>query len=190
MMTKIDKPGFAGLASAKFEPAKPHSDTPDPRYRPCVGIAVFNAANAVFIGRRQGGPEHVAEGHEWQMPQGGIDPGETPVEAAIREIKEETGITSITLLGQTPGWLAYELPAEIARAAWKGRYRGQTQKWFAFRFTGKNSEIDISAPGSGAHEAEFIDWRWERLERTPELVIPFKRPVYEAVAAAFGRFTG
>ncbi len=164
------------------------ADKPDPRYRPCVGMAVFNAANWVFIGRRQGGPEHVADGFEWQMPQGGIDPGETPVEGAIREIYEETNITSITLLGQVPGWLTYDLPAEIARTAWKGRYRGQTQKWFAFRFTGKKCEIDINAPGAG--KPEFIDWRWERLERTPELIIPFKRSVYEAVVAAVGPYAG
>lgn len=179
-MTETDKSNSARLKSGG----------PDPRYRPCVGIAVFNAANAVFIGRRQGGPEHVADGFEWQMPQGGIDPGETPVEAAIREICEETNITSITLLGQVPGWLTYDLPAEIARAAWKGRYCGQAQKWFAFRFTGKNSEIDISTPGGGTHKPEFVDWRWERLERTPELIIPFKRPVYEAVVTAFGRLSG
>jgi putative (di)nucleoside polyphosphate hydrolase len=182
-MTKTGKP-----ESNKLEPAKSQSTNPDPRYRPCVGIAVFNAANAVFIGRRQGGPEHVADGHEWQMPQGGIDPGETPVKAAIRELCEETNITSITLLGEVPGWLTYDLPAEIARAAWKGRYLGQAQKWFAFRFTGENGEIDIDAPGGGGHKPEFTDWRWERLERTPELIIPFKRPVYEAVVAAFGRF--
>ena len=179
-MTKADKP----------KSTRPKPDAPDPRYRPCVGIAVFNAANTVFIGQRQGGPEHVADGFEWQMPQGGIDPGESPLEAAIREIYEETGITSITLLGQVSGWLTYDLPAKIAHTAWKGRYRGQTQKWFAFRFTGKNSEINISTPGGGAHKPEFVDWRWERLQRTPELIIPFKRPVYEAVVAAFGRFAG
>lgn len=180
MMTKADKP----------DSIRPEPDAPDPRYRRCVGIAVFNAANAVFVGRRQGSPEHVADGFEWQMPQGGIDPGEAAVEAAIRELHEETNITSIALLGEVPGWLTYDLPAEIAHTAWKGRYRGQAQKWFAFRFTGKDSEIDIGAPGGGAHKPEFTDWRWERLERTPELIIPFKRPVYQAVAAAFGRFAG
>jgi len=184
-MIATDRPGSAKLESAKAEP-----DAPDPRYRPCVGIALFNAANMVFIGRRQGGPEHVADGFEWQMPQGGIDPGETPLKAAIRELREETNITSITLLGEVPGWLCYDLPNAIARAAWKGRYRGQAQKWFAFRFTGKNSEIDIAAPGGGTHKPEFTDWRWERLERAPDLIIPFKRPVYEAVVAAFGRFAG
>lgn len=165
-------------------------ERPDPHYRPCVGIALFNAKNSVFFGRRRGGPEHVADGFEWQMPQGGIDAGEAPIEAAIRELNEETNITSVTLLAEMPGWLTYDLPAEIARTAWKGRYRGQAQKWFAFRFAGENSEIDISAPGGGAHKAEFVDWRWERLERMPDLVIPFKRPVYEAVAAAFARFAG
>ncbi len=87
-----------------------------------------------------------------------------------------------------PGWLRYDLPAEVARTAWKGRYRGQAQKWFAFRFTGESGEIDIGAPGGGSHKPEFVDWRWERLERTPGLVIPFKRQVYEAVVAAFRRF--
>jgi putative (di)nucleoside polyphosphate hydrolase len=184
-MAETDKPDTADPESARLEP-----DAPDPRYRPCVGIAVFNAANAVFIGRRQGSPEHVADGFEWQMPQGGINPGETPIEAAIRELREETNITSITLLGEVRGWLTYDLPAEIARTAWKGRYRGQAQKWFAFRFTGKISEIDIAAPGGGTHKPEFTDWRWERLERTPDLIIPFKRQVYQSVVTAFGRFSG
>jgi len=180
MVMKIKLPGSVEMKSKN----------PDPRYRPCVGIAVFNADNLVFIGRRKGGQEHVARGHEWQMPQGGIDPGEAPVKAAIRELNEETNITSITPLGELAGWLSYDLPDAIADIAWKGRYRGQAQKWFAFRFCGKNGEIDISAPGGGSHKPEFIDWRWERLERTPGLIIPFKRPVYEAVAAAFSRFAG
>lgn len=176
MMTKIDKPGSAMRKSAKLEP-----ETPDPLYRPCVGIAVFNAANAVFIGRRQGGPEHVAEGYEWQMPQGGINPGEAPVEAAIREINEETGITSITLLGQAPGWLTYDLPAEIARAAWKGRYRGQTQKWFAFRFAGDDGDINIET-----ETPEFSAWQWVAMDRVPDLIVPFKRQLYGRLVAAFG----
>ena len=163
-------------------------EPPDPRYRPCVGIAVFNAANRVFIGRRQGGPEHVADGFEWQMPQGGIGAGEMPSAAAIRELYEETNISSVVRLGELPGWRSYDLPAEIARSAWKGRFRGQAQKWFAYRFTGQDDEIDVDAPGGGTHKPEFVDWRWERLERTPDLVIPFKRPVYEAVVAAFSRF--
>ncbi len=166
----------------------PTPEHPDPHYRPCVGVAVFNAENLVFIGRRTGGQEHVADGFEWQMPQGGIDQGEAPVEAAVRELNEETNMTSVTLLGEIPVWLSYDLPAAVAASAWKGRYRGQTQKWFAFRFGGDNSEIDIKAPGGGTHKPEFTDWRWERLERTPDLIIPFKRSVYEAVAVAFARF--
>jgi putative (di)nucleoside polyphosphate hydrolase len=165
--------------------ADKHRDLP---YRRCVGIAVFNRDGLVFLGRREGGPEHVADGHAWQMPQGGIDAGETPLEAALRELYEETSMRSVSLLGEATDWLAYDLPPRVSARAWRGRYRGQTQKWFAFRFEGEEDEIDIATPGGGAHRPEFADWRWERLERTPELIIPFKRDVYERVAAEFARF--
>lgn len=157
-------------------------------YRPCVGLAVFNAAGLVFIGRRSGGPEHVDETHSWQMPQGGIDDDEDPYEAALRELHEETNIRSIKRLGEVEGWLKYDIPRDIVGQAWKGKYRGQKQKWFALRFTGKESEIDIATPGGGAHKPEFVEWRWERLENTPGLIIPFKRPVYDAVVDRFGEF--
>lgn len=154
-------------------------------YRPCVGIALFNKDGLVFLGRRrsEAGPEHVADGYAWQMPQGGIDAGESPYDAAVRELHEETGVRSVVLLGETPDWHCYDLPSVIGGKPWKGRYRGQSQKWFAFRFTGHDDEIDIAHPGG--HKPEFDAWRWERLERLPELVIPFKRPVYEAVVTAF-----
>ncbi|MDP3256009.1 MAG: RNA pyrophosphohydrolase [Bosea sp. (in: a-proteobacteria)] len=165
------------------------SDVPPDGYRPCVGLALFNPDGLVFIGRRANKSlrEHVAPGHEWQMPQGGIDAGETPLQAATRELQEETNVTSVSLLAESPGWLAYDLPAEIGKQAWKGRWRGQAQKWFAFRLTGPESEIDIATP-AGGHKAEFDAWRWERLERTPALIIPFKQGVYREVAALFAPF--
>jgi putative (di)nucleoside polyphosphate hydrolase len=157
-------------------------------YRPCVGLAVFNAAGKVFVGRRLGGPEHVDNEHEWQMPQGGIDEGEDPYEAALRELYEETSIRSIKRLGETEGWLKYDIPRDIVGQAWKGKYRGQKQKWFALRFSGDESEIDIATPGGGEHKPEFVEWRWETLQKTPGLIIPFKRGVYQEVVKAFGDF--
>ncbi|OYX70856.1 MAG: RNA pyrophosphohydrolase [Rhizobiales bacterium 32-66-11] len=157
-------------------------------YRRCVGLAVFNAAGQVFMGQRSGGPEHVDMEHSWQMPQGGIDGGEEPFAAALRELYEETSIRSVVRLGEVEDWLNYDLPGRIAGQAWKGRYRGQTQRWFALRFTGVDGEIDILKPGGGQHNPEFAHWRWESLERTAELVVPFKRPVYERVIHDFRRF--
>jgi putative (di)nucleoside polyphosphate hydrolase len=156
-------------------------------YRPCVGTAVFNRAGRVFIGRRIDGPEHTDATHVWQMPQGGIDEGEEPYPAALRELYEETNIRSVERLAEVADWLIYDIPREIAGKAWNGKYRGQTQKWFALRFTGDDSEIDIAHP-AGGHEPEFVDWRWERLEKLPELVVPFKRQIYERVVKQFARF--
>jgi putative (di)nucleoside polyphosphate hydrolase len=148
---------------------------------------LLNRDGLVFIGRRrsEAGGEHVADGYAWQMPQGGIDAGEEPYAAAIRELHEETNVQSVSLLAEAPDWYSYDLPAMIAGRAWRGRYRGQTQKWFAFRFEGEDSEIDIRQPAAGQHKPEFDEWRWEEMSRLPELIIPFKRPVYEKVVAAF-----
>ena len=151
-------------------------------YRPCVGIALFNLRGEVFIGQRKVGEE--GGGHGWQMPQGGIDPGEDPLVAARRELYEETGIRAVSFLMESPDWLRYDLPGELVGRAWRGRYRGQTQKWFAFRFEGSDGEIDVRHPPDG-HKAEFVDWRWESLDRTPDLVIPFKREVYVRVVETF-----
>jgi putative (di)nucleoside polyphosphate hydrolase len=156
-------------------------------YRPCAGLTVINREGLVFIGRRSSGPEHIDETHVWQMPQGGIDEGEDPYKAALRELYEETSIKSVEKLGEVEDWIAYDIPRDIVGAAWKGKYRGQKQKWYALRFTGKDSEIDIENPGGG-HEPEFIAWRWEKIERLPELVVPFKRAVYEQVVREFAKF--
>ena len=157
-------------------------------YRPCVGTMVLNRDGLVFIGRRTEGPEHVDLTHVWQMPQGGIDTGEDPWPAALRELHEETNIRSVEKLGEIDEWLPYDLPPDIAKEVWKGRYRGQTQKWYALRFVGPDSEINITEPGGGAHKPEFVQWRWEKLEKTPELVVPFKQPVYNRVVREFAKF--
>jgi putative (di)nucleoside polyphosphate hydrolase len=161
-------------------------------YRPCVGVALVNRDGLVFLGRRKrsAGPEHVDDLHAWQMPQGGIDPGEDPYRAALRELYEETSVRSVRLIGEAPEWYGYDLPQDVSRKAWRGRYRGQMQRWFALRFTGEDSEIDILNPGGGRHKAEFEAWRWERLEALPSLIIPFKRPVYEKVVTAFRPLIG
>jgi putative (di)nucleoside polyphosphate hydrolase len=128
--------------------------------------------------------EHVAPDHEWQMPQGGIDDQEDAFLAAKRELAEETGVSSVSLLAEASDWFAYDLPEDIAQEAWKGRYKGQRQKWFALRFEGEESEINIDSPPDGLH-AEFDAWRWEKMAHLPDLIIPFKRPVYEKVVKEF-----
>ena len=157
-------------------------------YRPCAGITVLNRDGLVFIGRRASGPEHIDLTHVWQMPQGGIDDGEDPYEGALRELYEETNIRSVEKLGEIADWLAYDLPPDLVGEAWKGKYRGQTQKWYALRFTGDDSEIDIENPAGGAHKPEFIAWRWAPLRDLPDLVVPFKRETYERVAKEFKKF--
>ena len=156
-------------------------------YRPCVGMMVLNRDGHAFIGRRTSGPEHVDEVHVWQMPQGGIDEGEDPYPAALRELYEETNIRSVEKLGEISEWLYYDIPREIVGQAWQGKYRGQKQKWFALRFIGNENEIDIANPGGG-HEPEFVQWRWEPMKNLPGLIIPFKRKVYERVVEAFAKF--
>jgi putative (di)nucleoside polyphosphate hydrolase len=157
-------------------------------YRPCVGIMLFNRAGLVFVGRRrkENIPEHLRHGYEWQMPQGGIDAGEEPYQAALRELREETNISSATFLAESPEWYCYDLPGDGLKRYGKGRFRGQRQKWFALRFEGDESEIDIDRPAGGYHKPEFDAWRWEIIGRLADLIVPFKRPVYEKVVEAFG----
>jgi putative (di)nucleoside polyphosphate hydrolase len=154
-------------------------------YRRCAGAALINRDGDVFIGRRKKSREDPElGGFDWQMPQGGIDEGETPLQAARRELYEETNVSSASLIAEAPDWFSYDLPTGFG-GRWQGRYRGQTQKWFLFRFEGEVTEIDIHRPASGDHEAEFRAWRWERWEALPQLIVPFKREVYEKVIAVF-----
>jgi putative (di)nucleoside polyphosphate hydrolase len=157
-------------------------------YRDCVGVAVFNDRGQVLIGRRraQGDPEDSAElGAPWQMPQGGIDKGEEPKAAALRELFEETSIRSVEPVAEAPGWIYYDVPEAMLGTALKGKYRGQRQRWFAYRFVGGEREINVTEPGDGGMPAEFDTWRWEELSRLPDLIVPFKREAYLQVVAAF-----
>ena len=148
-------------------------------YRPCVGVMVINRDGKIWMGLRADAPgDAEGPGDWWQMPQGGIDEGEDPETAAYRELFEETGITNAKILGRTEGWLTYDLPAEIQANAWGGRYKGQKQIWFAFRFTGNDNEINIDPPAGQDHKKEFDEWRWTDPDDVTQRVVTFKRDVY------------
>src|SRR5262245_36433151 len=174
--------------AARHKPGMAKTRYEDLPYRPCVGMMVLNKEGRVFIGRRLGGPEHTDDDHVWQMPQGGVDEGEDLYRAALRELAEETSIHSVTKIGELDEWLSYDIPSNIVGKAWKGKYRGQKQWWFAFRFTGNEKEINILHP-VGGHKPEFVEWRWEPIKNLPSLIIPFKRPVYERVVKEFSKLT-
>jgi putative (di)nucleoside polyphosphate hydrolase len=161
----------------KDEKHKAYEELP---YRRGVGVALFNDEGKVFVAQRIDSP-----GPAWQMPQGGIDKNEKPIDAAWRELHEETGIKSARMLAESRDWLRYDLPPDLAATLWKGKYRGQEQKWYAFRFTGEESEIDIE----GEHP-EFSAWKWVDFRRVPELIVPFKRPLYQQVVLEFGHLAG
>jgi len=146
-------------------------------YRPCAGIMLVDRTGRVFVGQRM---DSTLEA--WQMPQGGIDPGEEPLTAAMRELGEETGIApdKVELIEAADGDFVYDLPPELVGKVWKGRWRGQSQRWFLFRFLGEDTDIDIAT----AHQ-EFRAWRWIEPDDLPRLIVPFKRALYEAVLAAF-----
>jgi putative (di)nucleoside polyphosphate hydrolase len=150
-------------------------------YRPNVGVVLFNPQGKVWLGRRCNTPGP----HNWQFPQGGVDQGEDLFQAALRELKEETGVVSVGWLGRTRDWITYDFPEGYKGAKIARGWRGQKQVWFALRFSGEDAEVDLNAD----RHVEFDAWRWAELEETAGLVIPFKRPTYQQVAEAFRRFT-
>jgi putative (di)nucleoside polyphosphate hydrolase len=155
-------------------------------YRPCAGVMLINPEGRVFVGQRADRSEEGVDSTWWQMPQGGLNEGEEAEAGARRELAEETGVTSARFVGRTRDWLTYDIPAELVGIAWEGRYRGQKQMWFAARFDGPESEIDLG-PREG-QDQEFDAWRWVTLAELPSLVVPFKRHVYAAVVAELGAF--
>ncbi len=159
-------------APAHTEPAGRLADLP---YRPCVGVMLINRRGQVFVAQRIDMPSAA-----WQMPQGGIDPGETPRQAARRELYEETGTTKAEIVAESQTWVRYDLPAELAPKLWDGRYRGQEQKWFAMRFLGTDADIDIDGD-----QPEFSAWRWAELAEIPDLIVPFKRALYQQLVREF-----
>ncbi|MES0862247.1 RNA pyrophosphohydrolase [Ruegeria sp. SCPT10] len=146
-------------------------------YRPCVGLMLMNAEGKIFVGQRNDRHKDA-----WQMPQGGMDKGEDPRDAALRELWEETGVTAdlVEIIAETDGWLPYDLPHEIVPNIWKGRYRGQEQKWFLLRFIGTDDQINIATD-----HPEFTQWKWQEPNQLVNEIVPFKRDVYEQVLSAF-----
>lgn len=152
-------------------------DPADLPYRPCVGVTLINPAGLIFAGRRLD-----TAAPAWQMPQGGIDAGEKPKQAALRELVEETGVRPerVEVLGKTQGWLTYDLPPELLGKTWGGKYRGQKQKWFLMRFLGEDAEIDITR-----EHPEFAEWRWIGADEIIAAIVPFKRDIYREVVRQF-----
>ena len=144
-------------------------------YRPCAGMMILNRKGQVFVGRRL---DMVSE--YWQMPQGGIDDGEAPLEAALREREEEIGTRDVELIHSLDEWLTYDLPDDLIGKVWKGKYRGQKQKWFLFRYLGEDQDINIVT-----RHPEFSEWKWATVSEIPQLIVPFKRDLYETIIQRF-----
>ncbi|MCU0831998.1 MAG: RNA pyrophosphohydrolase [Rhizobiaceae bacterium] len=173
--------------------AKMHAPVPADTlpYRPCVGIMVLSRAGLVWAGRRvsEGNTEYDGHDQLWQMPQGGIDEGEDHLAAARRELFEETGMETVELIEAAPDWFYYDLPAHLIGIGLKGKFRGQKQRWFAFRFLGDETEIRIDPPPAG-NEREFDAWDWKPMADLPGLIVPFKQQVYRQVCAHFAHLAG
>lgn len=153
-------------------------------YRPNVGAVLFNRAGLVFVARRADMPNAEGPAGGWQLPQGGIDEGEDPRSAVLRELEEEIGTRKAEVIGEHPEWLTYDLPSNLVGIAWRGRYRGQRQRWFAMRFLGEDSDIRLDLDP----HPEFDAWRWIALRELPSLAVSFKRPIYEVLVQSFGPF--
>ncbi len=149
--------------------------------RPCVGAVLFNAQGLVLVARRAPQPGRDSAAGAWQFPQGGLDRGEDPRQGVMRELAEELGTDRAEIIGEVPGWLDYDLPPALVGVAWKGKWRGQTQKWFALRFLGADSDIRLDAETP----PEFDAWAWVPLAETPALAVDFKRQVYDRLAVTF-----
>ena len=157
------------------------SDLP---YRPNVGAVLFNHHGLVFVARRANRPNAEGAVGGWQLPQGGIDDGEDPKTAVLRELHEEIGTREAEVLAEHPDWLSYDLPPDLLGIAWRGRYRGQRQRWFALRFIGHDSDIRLDLDP----HPEFDAWRWVELAELPSLAVPFKRTIYQDLSTSFARF--
>jgi putative (di)nucleoside polyphosphate hydrolase len=154
-------------------------------YRPCVGVMLINRDGLVWVGRRFEKQNDDGVGKWWQMPQGGIDEGEDAAQAALRELAEETAVTSAEVIEEAPGWFKYDLPEHLIGKSWGGKYRGQKQKWFACRFNGDDSEINLKpAKTNLGHKQEFDQWKWATMDEVLDIVVPFKKAVYVDVIKA------
>ncbi len=178
-MTELLRDSLNNVLNYRMTAYSSHLPLPDHLtslpYRNGVGVMLLNRQGAVFVAKRID-----TKAEAWQMPQGGVDSGETPLQAAFRELKEEIGTGNAECLRESADWYTYDLPDELVGKIWGGAYRGQKQKWFAMRYLGEDAEIDICT-----HEPEFCEWKWVSMKSLPDLIVPFKRDLYRALVQEF-----